>query len=163
MYNKYIYKYSYSKQWIQFWSHWLQKCHTTKWSQVFMIRFLKTTNNIAKHLWPNCGKRIQITHSYLIIFHMKSIKLSKIFLKFMKASKLILYESSKKYSGNTTALYKILLNTLRNAPNYMCGLDPLSKIGSHLVYCRWHYIYHFPEKMADHNHAELLLVNDYNY
>jgi len=41
-------------------------------------------------------------------------------------------EILKKYSGNTTALYKIPVNTQRNTLNYMCDLEPLSKIWSHL-------------------------------
>jgi len=38
----------------------------------------------------------------------------------------------KKYFGNTTALYEIPLNTLRNTSNYMCDLYPLSEIGLHI-------------------------------
>jgi len=39
-------------------------------------------------------------------------------------SKLKLSKTSKKYSGNTSAICKIPLNT----PNYMCDLDPLLKV-----------------------------------
>jgi len=69
---------------------------------------------------------------YISHHHMNSIMLSNIFLGFMWTSKLKLSRRSKKYSKNTTKLYEISLNTPRNTPNYMCDLDPLSKVWSQM-------------------------------
>jgi len=57
---------------------------------------------------------------------MNSIMLSKIF-KFVWTSKLKLSKTSKKYSENATALYKI-----RKETQITCDFDPLSKIWSHI-------------------------------
>jgi len=47
-------------------------------------------------------------------------------------SKLKLSKISKKYSKNTSVLYKIPFNTPRNTSNYRFNLDPLSKIWSQI-------------------------------
>jgi len=51
--------------------------------------------------------------------------LSKIFLNFVWTSKL-------KVSKTSLEIHEIPLNILRNTLNYMCDLDPLSKVG-HII------------------------------
>jgi len=87
---------------------------------------------IHYYLWPNFWKWIQIIHSYLIILHEQYRTFQDMDFR---------TEILKKYSGNTTALYKIPLNTQRNTLNYMCDLEPLPKIWSHLSLSPWGIIF----------------------
>jgi len=78
------------------------------------------------------------TFDYILYYHMNNVMLSKIFLNFMWTSKLKLSRTLKKSFGNTSTLFEIVLNTPRNAPNYVCDLDPLSKLWSQMYMCtKW--------------------------
>jgi len=57
---------------------------------------------------------------YISYYHMNSIMLSKIFLNFLRTSKLKLSRTLKKYSKNTSTLYKIFLNAPRNTLKVKC-------------------------------------------
>jgi len=83
---------------------------------------------VVHDMWPNYGKLIQITHSYLIIFN-TTTRTVLCFLRYFS----ILHGLQNWNFKEVVWKYNLIIwNTLRNTLNYMCDLDPLSKIGSHI-------------------------------
>ena len=94
------------------------------------------------HLRHRCAyvtKSRKMVPNHTFLFHyiyycnMNSIAFSTLFHIITWNLMLKLSKLCNKYSGNTYALVEIQLNICRNTMDFMCDLEPFSKIWSHIM------------------------------